>query len=104
VSDLAFAPLRLVQKRTDEAWPIDQHESWLSMAIELSRGRDVCHQADRDDVPRREDMLLIIGTLVALTALVNGPRLWLWLRLGTHAENKGWMSERWLAEYHASHP
>jgi len=47
-------------------------------------------------------MLLMIGILIAVTAMVSAPRLW--LRFGMHAQQMGCMSERWLAEYDASHP
>jgi hypothetical protein len=46
-------------------------------------------------------MLLAIGALIFLTMVVILARV----RAGVHAAaTLGWMSERWLAEYRASHP
>jgi hypothetical protein len=47
-------------------------------------------------------MLLSIGLLLAVTVavLASGVRL----TGGSPPPNLGWMSERWLAEYRASHP
>jgi hypothetical protein len=45
-------------------------------------------------------MLLVTGALISLTLVVilSG------IRAGRNAATLGWMSERWLAEYRASHP
>lgn len=45
-------------------------------------------------------MLLILGGLVTLAAVMILPRLR--LAGGGDAQNLGWMSEQWLAEYRAS--
>jgi hypothetical protein len=47
-------------------------------------------------------MLFIIGAVVTLVAAVLVYRA----RVpgGVNAEGLGWVSERWLAEYRASHP
>jgi hypothetical protein len=49
----------------------------------------------------RQLMLLIIVVLIALTAIVISSRV----RVpgGVNPAKLGWMSERWLAEYRASH-
>jgi hypothetical protein len=44
-------------------------------------------------------MLLAIGALISLTAVVILARV----RANMNAATLGWMSERWLAEYRASH-
>lgn len=46
-------------------------------------------------------MLFIIGVVIALIAVVIIPRM----RVpgGVNAANLGWMSEQWLAEHRASH-
>ena len=51
---------------------------------------------------RRQHMLFILGVLFTLTAVVVIPRAR--VPVGVNAGNLGWMSERWLAEYRASHP
>jgi hypothetical protein len=45
-------------------------------------------------------MLLVTGALISLTlvAILSA------FRAGRNAATLGWMSERWLAEYRASHP
>jgi len=43
-------------------------------------------------------MLLVIGALISLTVILFR------VRAGKNAATLGWMSERWLAEYRASHP
>lgn len=45
-------------------------------------------------------MLLVIGAFISLTVVVILSRV----RAGMNAATLGWMSERWLAEYRASHP
>jgi len=47
-------------------------------------------------------MLLVIGTIVGLTAVVIAVAA----RVpgGVAAAPRGWMSEQWLAEHRASHP
>lgn len=47
-------------------------------------------------------MLILSLVLIVLTAVALGSRL----RVpgGVSPANLGWMSERWLAEYRASHP
>lgn len=46
-------------------------------------------------------MLLFIALALVLVAVLawsmRGPGRW-------NAANLGWMSEQWLAEYHATHP
>ena len=46
-------------------------------------------------------MLLIVGSVIVLIAVVIIPRM----RVpgGVNSSALGWMSERWLAEYRASH-
>ena len=46
-------------------------------------------------------MLFIIGVVIALIAVVIIPRM----RVpgGVNSANLGWMSEQWLAEHRASH-
>ena len=45
-------------------------------------------------------MLLVTGALILLIVIVILSRV----RAGMNAATLGWMSERWLAEYRASHP
>ena len=45
-------------------------------------------------------MLLVTSAFISLTAIVILSRV----RAGMNAATLGWMSERWLAEYRASHP
>ena len=52
-----------------------------------------------DLCPRSEQMLLLIGVLLTLTAIVIIPRLRM-----PEAATLGRMSEQWLAEHRASHP
>jgi hypothetical protein len=53
-------------------------------------------------LPRREHMLPIIGVLITVIAVV----LILRSRVpgGVNSARLGWVSQRWLAEYRASHP
>jgi hypothetical protein len=46
-------------------------------------------------------MLLIVGAVSVLIAIVIIPRMR--VPVGVNASALGWMSERWLAEYRASH-
>ncbi len=50
----------------------------------------------------REHMLLIIGTLLITIAGVLTYRAR--VPQGVNATQLGWVSERWVAEYRASHP
>jgi hypothetical protein len=47
-------------------------------------------------------MLVILGTLITLTAAVTLSRVW--VASGVNGAPIGWMSEQWLAEHRASHP
>ena len=49
----------------------------------------------------QDQMLFIVGIVIALIAVVIIPRI----RVpgGVNSANLGWMSEQWLAEHRASH-
>ena len=51
-------------------------------------------------LPRREHMLAIIGVVIALIAVVLIVRV----PGGVNSARLGWVRQRWLAEYRASHP
>lgn len=60
-----------------------------------------CRVMGRGGAHVENHMLLIVGAVIVLIAVVIIPRM----RVpgGVNASALGWMSERWLAEYRASH-
>jgi hypothetical protein len=46
-------------------------------------------------------MLLIVGGVIVLIAVVIIPRMR--VPRGVNASTRGWMSDKWLAEYRASY-